>query len=271
MIELTGGHPWQCLLVADSLRYDVFCDANMEFINSVSDPVLAQAQGTFTWPAHQAMMVGHLPHCFDEKPLYNRYCRQLWRLGEGPGTGGSGFQEHPQVSLPPGKSIVEGFGRLGYATIGSGAVSWFTHPYWAETFQYFRHLTGAEIQFAWVQSVAATIAPDQPVFLFINFGETHEPYSHAGMRYSMPEGYQTHKLGHGPLEVVDFDLLRERQRLAASHLDGIIAEICAFVPKGSRVVFTADHGECFGEDGYFGHGFLHEKVMEVPLSIFTVI
>jgi glucan phosphoethanolaminetransferase (alkaline phosphatase superfamily) len=28
---------------------------------------------------------------------------------------------------------------------------------------------------------------------------------------------------------------------------------------------TSDHGELFGEDGYFGHGPInHEKVLEVP-------
>jgi len=32
---------------------------------------------------------------------------------------------------------------------------------------------------------------------------------------------------------------------------------------GSTV--TSDHGELFGEEGYFGHGpIMHEKVFEVP-------
>jgi membrane-anchored protein YejM (alkaline phosphatase superfamily) len=31
------------------------------------------------------------------------------------------------------------------------------------------------------------------------------------------------------------------------------------------VIVTADHGELFGEDRYFGHGpVMHEKVLEVP-------
>jgi arylsulfatase len=36
------------------------------------------------------------------------------------------------------------------------------------------------------------------------------------------------------------------------------------------VIVTADHGECFGEDGYWGHGVNHPKVFEVPLSIFRL-
>ena len=36
------------------------------------------------------------------------------------------------------------------------------------------------------------------------------------------------------------------------------------VPKDTWVTITSDHGELFGEDGYFGHGPIqHEKVFEV--------
>ena len=37
------------------------------------------------------------------------------------------------------------------------------------------------------------------------------------------------------------------------------------VPAGTYVTVTADHGELFGEDGFFGHGPIqHDKVYEVP-------
>ena len=33
-----------------------------------------------------------------------------------------------------------------------------------------------------------------------------------------------------------------------------------------RTTITADHGELFGESGFFGHGpIMHKKVFEVPL------
>ena len=36
-------------------------------------------------------------------------------------------------------------------------------------------------------------------------------------------------------------------------------------PPNTWVIVTSDHGELFGEDGYFGHGpIAHEKVLEVP-------
>ena len=37
-------------------------------------------------------------------------------------------------------------------------------------------------------------------------------------------------------------------------------------PPGTWVTVTSDHGELFGEGGWFGHGpVVHEKVFEVPL------
>ncbi len=45
-----------------------------------------------------------------------------------------------------------------------------------------------------------------------------------------------------------------------------------FLTRGrpTTVVVTADHGECLGEEGLYGHAFHHEKVMEVPLLIFRL-
>ena len=38
------------------------------------------------------------------------------------------------------------------------------------------------------------------------------------------------------------------------------------LPANTYITVTADHGELFGEGGYFGHGPIqHDKVFEVPL------
>jgi arylsulfatase A-like enzyme len=42
------------------------------------------------------------------------------------------------------------------------------------------------------------------------------------------------------------------------------------LPGDTVVVLTADHGDCFGEDGYWGHGVHHPLVYEVPLAIFRL-
>ena len=59
-------------------------------------------------------------------------------------------------------------------------------------------------------------------------------------------------------------MLRRRQIDAVQYLDGIVEELFDLVPEDTYITITSDHGELFGEDGYFGHGPVqHEKVMEV--------
>ena len=59
--------------------------------------------------------------------------------------------------------------------------------------------------------------------------------------------------------------LQHRQVRAVKYLDQVVEELFDRVPKNTYITITADHGELFGEDGYFGHGPIqHDKVFEVP-------
>ena len=59
--------------------------------------------------------------------------------------------------------------------------------------------------------------------------------------------------------------LRQRQIRSVRYVDTVIERLFDVVPKNTWVVVTSDHGELFGEGGYFGHGpVAHEKVLEVP-------
>jgi len=52
---------------------------------------------------------------------------------------------------------------------------------------------------------------------------------------------------------------------ALEYLDGVFEALLAKLPANTWLIVTSDHGELFGEDGYFGHGPInHEKVLEVP-------
>jgi glucan phosphoethanolaminetransferase (alkaline phosphatase superfamily) len=45
----------------------------------------------------------------------------------------------------------------------------------------------------------------------------------------------------------------------------VILELFDLVPANTYITVTSDHGELFGEEGYFGHGPInHAKVYEVP-------
>ena len=41
--------------------------------------------------------------------------------------------------------------------------------------------------------------------------------------------------------------------------------LCWMVFVSATVVLTADHGDCWGEDGLWEHGISHRRTLEVPL------
>jgi len=125
---------------------------------------------------------------------------------------------------------------------------------------------------------------DRPSFHLLNVGETHFPYATPD---EDPSDWPTIHGEDGvfrPLDAVRvggklraeedtprefnqsrLDELRRRQVRAVQYLDDVIERLFDLVPKNTHVTVTADHGELFGEDGYFGHGPIqHDKVYEVP-------
>ena len=128
-----------------------------------------------------------------------------------------------------------------------------------------------------------TFEAEQPSFYLLNVGETHYPFAlpdedpKAWPRISGVHGVFKHldaevvggKLVESePGRVFDqakLDILRQRQIETVRYLDGVFARLFDIVPTNTYVTVTADHGELFGENGYFGHGPIwHEKVFEVP-------
>jgi hypothetical protein len=122
---------------------------------------------------------------------------------------------------------------------------------------------------------------ERPSFYLLNAGETHYPYALPGE----PEDEWPRISGvHGVFRHLDQQVvggklrrrtpsfnqrklaeLRRRQIEAVSYLDKVIEELFDLVPRNSYITITSDHGELFGEDGFFGHGpIVHEKVLEVP-------
>ena len=123
---------------------------------------------------------------------------------------------------------------------------------------------------------------DRPSFYILNIGETHYPYA---LPDEPPEEWPRISGVHGVFKHLDDHIvggrlkrartkffddkkmndLRHRQIKAVKYLDRVIEELFDLVPKNTYITITADHGELFGEDGFFGHGPVqHDKVFEVP-------
>jgi arylsulfatase A-like enzyme len=123
---------------------------------------------------------------------------------------------------------------------------------------------------------------EDPSFYLLNVGETHYPYAlpdepeDAWPRLHGVHGVFKHlddhiiggKLARRSQRFFDqrkLDELRARQVRAVRYLDSVVEELFDLVPRNTYITITSDHGELFGEDGYFGHGPIqHEKVFEVP-------
>jgi arylsulfatase A-like enzyme len=123
---------------------------------------------------------------------------------------------------------------------------------------------------------------DKPSFYLLNVGETHYPYAlpdepqEKWPRISGIHGVFKHlddhivggKLVESPDKFFDnkkMKALRDRQVKAVKYLDRVVEELFDVVPKNTYITITADHGELFGESGFFGHGpIMHKKVFEVP-------
>jgi hypothetical protein len=127
-----------------------------------------------------------------------------------------------------------------------------------------------------------TFSEEHPSFYLLNVGETHYPYA---LPTEPPDEWPRISGVHGVFKHLDdhivggklrknrektFDnrklaVLGQRQIDAVKYLDSVVEELFDLAPKNTYVTITSDHGELFGEDGYFGHGPIqHEKVLEVP-------
>jgi arylsulfatase A-like enzyme len=71
--------------------------------------------------------------------------------------------------------------------------------------------------------------------------------------------------GQRGFEPGQMEMLRQQQVKCVEYVDGQIGRLMDMAPGNTHFIVTADHGELFGEDGYFGHGpIMHEKCFEVP-------
>jgi len=164
----------------------------------------------------------------------------------------------------PGRTIKHGFSRLGLPPLGSAGVMWFapdvpTTAALLDGFEGFFFSSpfidlqgGAPKQVDWM--IRAVQEQARPCFVFLNLAETHSPYFSAahGLRAEITDR--------------DADACRQAQKASLCFCDQQLAKLFEGLRQVAPCegVICADHGDCWGEDGYWGHGIVHEKVLDVP-------
>lgn len=129
---------------------------------------------------------------------------------------------------------------------------------------------------AWLDSKG-----ESPFFLWNHYMDTHGPYNppentHAHRDLSNDEAHDLYqKIINQPGEVTDEerDLLVDSYDSEIRYLDHQLERFFqALQERGfmesSLIIVTADHGDAFGEHGYFTHPrYLHEQLIHVPLLV----
>lgn len=242
----------------DSLRYDVA----MEGIRKHRTPNLTlhlpgrtweqrQTPGSFTFAAHQAFFSGFLP-----TPTQPGRHPRLF-AAKFPGSEST----TPETFVFEEPTLPEALAKRGYRTFCIGGVGFFNKqtPLGSVLPNRFEHsfwwpYTGPanpnsqREQVNKALNILRELPKEERVFLFINFSATHRP-THIYVKGAKQDSFETQLEA---LAAIDHELPRLFEALRQH--------------GPTLVIMCADHGEAFGEDGYWGHRVNHPVVLTVPYA-----
>jgi arylsulfatase A-like enzyme len=269
------------IVILDSCRYDSFMEAAPKVIPKLAGGKVEKRYTYASWtaPSHYNLLTGLLPHTSPEHVYASEYYKEdFYNFNQRLGGANIDF-----ASMVPGLWMPELLrNKLGYRTNARVSLP-VLNPKTGinRMFDSFQLMDSHNDMAAMLPTLQFT--SERPSFYMLNVGETHYPYakpdedSSMWPRISGVNGVFK-KMGEqidedNPSFKEDFqffdqdklDQLKERQIDTVRYLDGVFEKLYDMVPKNTHIIVTADHGELFGEAGYFGHGpIMHEKCFEVP-------
>jgi len=121
----------------------------------------------------------------------------------------------------------------------------------------------------------------RPTLAFVNVLEAHSPFHQVpsperfGVIDPTEIGERMHRVQmEGPQSLPDFPRsgeVRDARALYAASVhaaDALLGELLDGLPDDAFLIVTSDHGEAFGEHGFYGHMVgLHRETLRVPLVI----
>jgi hypothetical protein len=265
------------LIVFDSCRYDAFLKARPQTIKRLGRVERRWAYASWTAPSHFNLLMGLMPHTSPSGVFASDYYqRDFLKFNERLGADGLEFKRFiPRLNLPV---LLQTLGYKTHAMVSLPVLNPMTML--NHGFDTYRLMERHNDMRAMVREMS--FSEEYPSFYLLNIGETHYPYAlpdeppELWPRVSGVHGVFKHldehtvggKLRRSQAKIFNeakLKQLRHRQIDAVKYLDGVVEELFDVLPQNTYVTITSDHGELFGEDGYFGHGPIqHEKVLEVP-------
>ncbi len=261
-------------IVMDSCRFDTFERANTPNIDRLGKAEKRYAYASWTAPSHYTFAMGLMPHTSPNGVMASEVYKDEyahWR--ERTGRKDIEFRDFlPELSLP--KALT----NLGYVTEAMVSMPVLNqHTLLNQHFDAYELRPNHNDFAGMIEDIECD--PDEPSYYFLNLGETHYPYMLSGedlphvsgvhgalKRMGSKDATQVATAGIRDFFTPErFESLHRQQVTCVEYIDKRIGELMEKVPAGTHFIVTADHGELFGEGGYFGHGpIMHEKCFEVP-------
>ena len=261
-------------LILDSVRYDHLLMARTPRMKKLGKVQKRFSYASWTAPSHLVYAMGLLPHQSQRNvfasQIYEKEMSQwkirlslpslssekfLPRMGLSDALRSEGYGSHGIVSMPvlnpntPLALLFDTYKQMPTYNDFSGIVD--------------------EVKFF----------EGKPDFYFVNVGDTHYPYGLVGPMVPHLNGL------HGTLKHLgkkqaeanlknqkrfftkkNLRMMADAQIACIENIDSNLEELFNKCPPNTHLIITSDHGELFGEDGFFGHGpVMHPKVFEVPL------
>lgn len=255
-------------IVMDSCRYDSFVAARTPNIDRLGKAERRYSYASWTAPSHHAFAMGMMPHASPKDVFASEVYKEefaLWTERTG----------HPDIQFKeflPDLSLPKVLRKIGYRTVAKVSLPVLNkNTLISRDFDDYKLMKNHNDFAGMIDEMEF---PDEPHYYFLNLGETHYPYMLSGDSLPHISGV------HGALKPMDdaparaekqsFDaeqmkMLQRQQVKCVEYIDGQIGRLMEQTPPNTHFIVTADHGELFGEDGYFGHGpIMHEKCFEVP-------
>jgi hypothetical protein len=259
-------------IVFDSCRFDSFVAAKTPNISRLGAVEKRYSYASWTVPSHTVYMMGVPPHTNPKGVFASEvYKKEFSCWSDRLGIPDISFKAFvPRLSLPAYLR------QSGYQTHGLVSMP-VLNPATALNNHFDRYqLMTAHNDFNAMIDLMV-FDSSKPSFYLMNVGETHYPYTLPGE--SGDHLPRIHGV-HGVFKHMDDSLkssdssrffneqemktLHQKQISNIEYLDTLFEKLYEKVPANTHVIVTADHGELFGEEGFFGHGpVVHEKVLEV--------
>jgi hypothetical protein len=269
------------MIVFDSCRFDSFINAKTPNISRLGQVEKRYSYASWKVPSHTVYLLGASPHTSPKGVFASEvYKKDFVKWGdrlEIPDISFRGFV--PRLSLP---AFLREHGYKTNALVSMPVLNQTTILN-----QHFDRYQLMKSHNDFNDIIDNLIFdPEKPSFYLLNIGETHYPFTLPGESGdSLPRIHGVHGVFKHMDDLVisggtaatseeseedrffDMDQMRalhEKQRTNVEYLDKLFEKLYEVVPPQTHIMVMADHGELFGEDGYFGHGpIIHEKVFEV--------